>query len=1102
MPPPTLPRIAERRRAAVHRYGSAGCSGGCSHKGGGAAAQDIGAPPRTALAERISRASLGGTPLPPSARASLEQRLGADLSGVRVHTGATTAPLVAELGARAVTVGSDIHFGRGEFRPDQPQGRRLLAHEVAHVLQPRGDGGPQGAPTTTSQPSDPAEREAEKVADAVTAGDERPTAAASAPPAPAPPGAVTTGVELPPWLAPQMLPGAPLGVAGGGLDAVCLAMRLAGQLPAQKGVGWKGHPRPTRPTPCNSYPGAPYQDDPRLVSGAKCRGVCGADCARNCKPEPDRYGCATNPDGRSHSICLHRGVQTCGSHDGCRHHDACYDWCADHGSGSVADSCHRWCDLGCLCDYGVQQCATWALGYGPFDSTMTFYDESISPTYGPFPGACPAVAPMIALDALRFLSLGSAEKTMEALADAPPVERLHLLTSPFAVAELQALVGGGLWPTAQRILAGQASVSVPALDEATVYLTARRILQHDYLAALRRVLDTLFERGQLDRALAAWWHVARSDKGEGLTQFDWTVDPVTDARRVTTAARVEIYDPAFLDAGWLFSTIMHEYVHVLQVWNGASAREFDKEGQQRPEFVARDEVEAYLWEIEHAVGSGVVENPAQLADVARRLTRHYNAMTAPLQLQYRARYAAAQQRAVQVAFGVRPQSVGDARRTLQTTSREITELLSSRPGHEADVDAKITELRRRRQEAMITVALVDNPVLQVVQPGDPGSYRVPTRDASGRVEYLYGGISVGWHLAATSTSAYTLGPALGAGGKMAIAGTAIQGRVHPFPPDIDFDEHIHVVAATAEDAAYEAADRIIAGIRRVSGGPKPGRTDLEFRHLVSFPAVRGSGRSVSMTLGQVLRPDAVDRLAAAIKDHNGGNLNTFWRGFLADGRFTDITRVIYVSASDPGGRPLLRLAGSQDFNLAYLDDPGVIPTTELGKFAQDMCCDARARAAKGAWLKAAKRAYNYFSTIGDLDHMAALEPAFLGSAAELETHATVIEAMSYVLSTFDNRRREPQTRILTVEEARDQLERVARRLDQEMPGTAAALRSVAARLRARDARGNLRKSDELAERLDVVEGAIRRRVSLSVESQVRPVIEHTLPAACPACRLR
>jgi hypothetical protein len=395
---------------------------------------------------------------------------------------------------------------------------------------------------------------------------------------------------------------------------------------------------------------------------------------------------------------------------------------------------------------------------------------------------------------------------------------------------------------------------------------------------------------------------------------------------------------------------------------------------------------------------------------------------------------------------------------------------------------------------------VDNPVLQVVQLGDPGNYRVPTRDASGQVQYLYGGISVGWHLAPTSTSAYTLAPALGAGGNMAIAGTAIQGRVHPFPPDIDFDEHIHVTAATADEAARAAAGRIIAGIRRVSGGPRPGRTDLEFRHLISYPAVRGSRRSVSMTLGQVLRPDAVVRLASAIKDNDGGNLNTFWRGFLADQRFTNITRVIYVSASDPSGKPLLRHAGSEDFNLAYLDDPRVVATTSLGQFAQEMCCDARSRAARGAWLKAAKRAYNYFSTVGDLDHMAALEPVFLRSEAELEQHATVIEAISYVLSTFDNRRREPQTRILTVEEARYQLERVARRLDQEMPGTAESLRSVAGRLRARDARGNLKKSDALAERLDVVQGAIRKRISQSVESQVRPVIEYTLPAACPRCR--
>lgn len=86
--------------------------------------------------ERQSRA--GGAPLPESVRASMEPRLGGDLSGVRVHTGAESAQAARALNARAFTVGGDIHFGSGAFAPGSREGDRLIAHELAHVVQGRG----------------------------------------------------------------------------------------------------------------------------------------------------------------------------------------------------------------------------------------------------------------------------------------------------------------------------------------------------------------------------------------------------------------------------------------------------------------------------------------------------------------------------------------------------------------------------------------------------------------------------------------------------------------------------------------------------------------------------------------------------------------------------------------------------------------------------------------------------------------------------------------------------------------------------------------------------------------------------------------------------
>lgn len=76
-----------------------------------------------------------GVPLDPSIRASLEARLDHDLSGVRVHTDARAAEVAEALGAEAFTVGGDVVFGRGRYAPRSPDGKRLLAHELAHVVQ-------------------------------------------------------------------------------------------------------------------------------------------------------------------------------------------------------------------------------------------------------------------------------------------------------------------------------------------------------------------------------------------------------------------------------------------------------------------------------------------------------------------------------------------------------------------------------------------------------------------------------------------------------------------------------------------------------------------------------------------------------------------------------------------------------------------------------------------------------------------------------------------------------------------------------------------------------------------------------------------------------
>ncbi|MFH8251255.1 DUF4157 domain-containing protein [Microbacterium sp. B2969] len=76
-----------------------------------------------------------GRPLPAAVRAWAEPRLSPDLSRVRVHADGAAAAAAAQVSADAFTVGDHITFGAGRFAPDSLSGRRLIAHELAHVVQ-------------------------------------------------------------------------------------------------------------------------------------------------------------------------------------------------------------------------------------------------------------------------------------------------------------------------------------------------------------------------------------------------------------------------------------------------------------------------------------------------------------------------------------------------------------------------------------------------------------------------------------------------------------------------------------------------------------------------------------------------------------------------------------------------------------------------------------------------------------------------------------------------------------------------------------------------------------------------------------------------------
>jgi Domain of unknown function (DUF4157)/Bacterial toxin 4 len=124
----------------LRRKGPCGCGGeGCSGCGAapGFQAGRIGTLDRSAVAAALAGP---GSMLEPAVRARLESGFGRDFGDVRVHDGAAAWRASDSLAASAWTLGSDIAFAEGAYRPGTPEGDRLIAHELAHVVHSDGDG--------------------------------------------------------------------------------------------------------------------------------------------------------------------------------------------------------------------------------------------------------------------------------------------------------------------------------------------------------------------------------------------------------------------------------------------------------------------------------------------------------------------------------------------------------------------------------------------------------------------------------------------------------------------------------------------------------------------------------------------------------------------------------------------------------------------------------------------------------------------------------------------------------------------------------------------------------------------------------------------------
>src|SRR5580658_11217927 len=120
-----------------------------------------------ALVHDVLRSS--GRPLDAATRAFFEPRFGHDFSKVRLHTDGQAAESARAVNALAYTVGQDIAFGEGQYAPAAAEGRRLLAHELTHVVQ-QGSGTPASSSLEIGAPGSAAERDADQAAQSLGEG--------------------------------------------------------------------------------------------------------------------------------------------------------------------------------------------------------------------------------------------------------------------------------------------------------------------------------------------------------------------------------------------------------------------------------------------------------------------------------------------------------------------------------------------------------------------------------------------------------------------------------------------------------------------------------------------------------------------------------------------------------------------------------------------------------------------------------------------------------------------------------------------------------------------------------------------------------------------
>ena len=200
-------------------------------------------------------------------------------------------------------------------------------------------------------------------------------------------GGFPVGFTVSPTVAPIPFDNFPLAISREGvthddcpiIDKLCDIVKALNMLPSQNGGvwDWKGTGRRGFYGPGPRLPGPRevYLRDPAITSGSTCRGACGPSC-ETCQHHPTyRY-----TDPKTGEVWEYTNFEDCNSNDGCREHDAAYDWAADAkgetGKYALLMPWHMLANLECACNNLAGNCIAWIFGAPPYDQKMYFAQDA------------------------------------------------------------------------------------------------------------------------------------------------------------------------------------------------------------------------------------------------------------------------------------------------------------------------------------------------------------------------------------------------------------------------------------------------------------------------------------------------------------------------------------------------------------------------------------------------------------------------------------------------------------------------------------------------------------------------------------------------------